>query len=477
MSEVKLAKNTLYLTIASIGQKAIAFIYFAIIARLFGVEDTGAYFLSLAIVTVVMVLDDLGLTSVLVREVARKPADAKMWLRHVLSIKLITMPLTVVVAWFIPVLLGYDASVITLVRIAIGIMLADTLSLTLYGVLRAMQNLKYESLGIFIGQSITATIGITAMLTGHIELFILIFALLAGSVWNLTFSIFHVIKRLGIGGFIPSYAMGFKPLRMALAFFLAAAFTKIYSYVDSLILAHQLGEGAVGEYAVAYKLTYAFQFLPLAFVAALYPTMSAQSHNPDALRKTLMDAFWYMAVMAFPLVFGIWALAPEIIHAFYGMDYTGSILPLQVLIFVLLFIFMDFPLGSLLNATNRQHIKTAIMGGTMVINAIANIILIPMMGVAGASVAALISFSFMFIAGWISARTFMQISFIEVLKEIWGIVIAAFIMMLAVIFVKSVLHFALAIPFGAIIFFTIAYLTGGIKDRHVQYAKRIIFRT
>jgi len=49
---INLAQNTLYLTLASVGQKAVAFLYFAMIARFMGVEDTGSYFLALAVILI-----------------------------------------------------------------------------------------------------------------------------------------------------------------------------------------------------------------------------------------------------------------------------------------------------------------------------------------------------------------------------------------------------------------------------------------
>ena len=471
-----LAKNTLYLTLASVAQKAIAFIYFAIIARFFGTEDTGAYFIALAVVTVIMVLDDLGLTSVLIRETAKKKAEALVWIRSVMGVKIVTIPITVAVAFVAPLVLGLSSEASTLVRIAVLVMLADTLSLSFYGVLRGLQNLKYESLGIFIGQSITASIGIVLMATGTATLPLLIVALIAGSSWNVFFSVTNVVRRLGWKAMLPTYTLGWKPLKMAFAFFLAAAFVKVYSYVDSFTLQRVIGEAAVGEYAVAYKLTYAFQFLPLAFVAALYPTMSAQAHDAVKLKKTLLDSFWYMALMGFPIVFGIFAIAPEIVNAFYGADFSGSVLPLQVLIFVLLFIFLDFPIGSLLNATDRQHVKTGIMGATMVVNVVANLLLIPRVGIVGASIAGILSFVFMFVAGWYFMQQVVKVSFREMFGRVGGLFVAAVIMAAVVWTVKPLVHFVLAVPLGAVVFFVVAVGLKAIRAEHFISAKRLFSR-
>ncbi len=472
----KLAKNTLLLTAASVGQKVIAFFYFALIARTIGVESTGAYFLALAMITTIGVVDDLGLTSVLIREVARAPERATEWLRNTIGVKLLAIPVTVAVALFVPTLFGFDGDAARLVQIAIFIMLADTVSLTFYGVLRGLHQLKYESMGIFVGQMLSALLGATFILTGHATLPLLVVALIVGSAWNAVFSIIHVVRRLGWIALRPTFSLGFGPLRAASAFFLAAVFVKIYSYVDSFTLQAVVGSAAVGLYSVAYKLTYAFQFLPLAFVGALYPTLAANAKNPDALRKVFLDAEWYLSLLVAPIVFGIFALAPEIIAFFYGADYAGSVAPLSILIFVLLAIFLDFPVGSLLNATGKQSTKTVIMGLTMVINIVANFVLVPRMGVSGASVAAVISFVFMFAAGWYKLPKELNLTFVDLLRRVGGLLLAGVVMSAVVIACKHVMPWMLTIPVGVVVFFAVAFVTKSFTFNHLRAFRNVLRR-
>jgi len=473
-SGTRLAQNTLYLTLASVGQKTVAFLYFALIARFLGVEDTGAYFLALAIVMIILVLDDIGMTSVLIREVARKNEDAQLWSRTILGVKVVTIPITVAIGFFLPQMLDYSETVVTLVRIATLILVADTISLSFYGVLRGLHKLKYEALGLFVGQFITATVGVTLLLTGMATLPLLILALATGSMWNMLFSASRVVNHAGWQSLIPTWKMGWKPLKMAFAFFLAAAFVKVYSYADSVILERVLDESAVGLYAVAYKLTYAFQFIPLAFVAALYPTMSTHSNDPKRLKKILLNAFWYVSLIGAPIVFGIWAVAPEIIDLFYGSAFAGSALPLQILIFVLIFIFLDFPIGSLLNATDKQVVKMAIMGVTMIINVIANIILIPVYGIVGACVAALICFFFMFVAGWIFACPAIKVRVSDLIKSTYKIYLAAIAMALVVVLIKPIGSILISIPMGAIVYLSLIFITGAIRKDHLTEGWRLL---
>lgn len=475
-SSHRLAKNTLLLTAASVGQKAVAFFYFALIARSIGVEDTGAYFLALAMITTIGVLDDLGLTSVLIREVAKAPEKASEWLQNVIGAKLIAMPVTVAVALFLPTFVGYSYEAALLVKIAIFIMLADTISLTFYGTLRGLHLLKYEAVGIFIGQGTSAVVGALFILTGHATLPLLVAALIAGSVWNACFSVAQVVRRLGWKALRPQFSMGSAPVRAAFAFFLAAVFVKIYSYVDSFMLNAFIGKEAVGLYSVAYKLTYAFQFLPLAFVGALYPTFAAHAKEPEALRKVFLDAEWYLALLGAPIVFGIFALAPEIITFFYGADYAGSIVPLSILIFVLIAIFLDFPVGSLLNATGKQFTKTVIMGSTMVINAVANFVLVPRLEVMGASIAAVISFTFMFVTGWSMLPKELHLTIGDLLRRVGGLLAAAMVMAAVVLILKPHMYWMATIPVGAVVFVAIAFATKSFTIDHVRAFRLLLQR-
>ncbi|MDA0207797.1 MAG: flippase [bacterium] len=470
-----LARNTFYLTIASVGQKAIAFVYFALVARFFGQEGTGVYFLALAIITIIAVFDDIGLTSVAIREVAKQKVKVEEWTQLILGVKCVTIPLTILFVLLLPVLFpGMSAELFVLARIGLIVLIADSLSLTFFGLLRGLGDLRYESLGIFIGQTMTAIVGGMFLLTGAATLPLLVIALAVGSSWNLAFSAGMLGRRIGFHAFIPSWKRGLQPLKPAFAFFLAAVFVKVYSYVDSFILNQLMGEAAVGVYAVAYKLTYAFQFLPLAFVAALYPAMSEAAGNQDQLKKQLTSAFWYLALIGVPIVFGIWAIAPDLITLVYSDAFLDSVLPLQVLIFVLLFIFLDFPIGSLLNSNDRQMTKTVIGAATMVLNIVFNLVLIPIFGITGASIAALGSFAFMLIVDWVVMQKTTTFSVGQLLKTIGSIVLAGLTMGLSVYLLAPFVPVLLRIIIGCVVYPVMLFVFGAIRKNEMNQLRLLI---
>lgn len=474
ISNENLAKNTLYLTLASVGQKAIAFIYFTMIARFMGAENTGAYFTSLALIVTFTVVADMGITSVVIREVAKNVSEAKLWCRTMVGMKIIFVPIAILMAIFAPYVFGYSEDVKNLVLIAVTVLALDAFSLGFYGLLRGLRNLKFESAGVFIGQSVIATIGIIFMITDVATLQLLIIALIAGSFWNVLFSGYQIVKRLGFGALVPTYKQGKTPLKIAFVFFLAGIFMQIITYSDSLIMSRVLGNEMVGFYAVANKLTNAFRFLPLAFVAALFPTMSAVANDKEQLKKTLLQSSWYMALIGMPIVFGIWSLAPEIVLAFYEEEYISSIFPLQILVFVLIPLFLEFPFGSMLNATNRQNTKTTILGIGMVLSVVLNLILITQVGLYGASIAALSSFSLIFFLSAYYGGKVVSLKPQEFFREIGGLFMSACLMALVVVLMKPYIHLVLVIPLGAVVYLASGFALKAITFDHIKSVTRLL---
>ncbi len=449
----KIAENAAWLIVANTAQKAIAFVAFIIIARMVGVTVTGIYFFAISVTSVFVVFADLGLTPVVVREMAADEARGRSALARALWIKFLLVPLTVLATLAYASWSGITGSTFVAIAMACYVMSADSIHLLWYGAIRGRRELRYEAAGMFIGQIMTAVVSIAAIKM-HYGVYGLVFALMLGSTWHVLWSM-AIAWKLGLS---PKKTTGFSTkqlLRAAWPFALAGIFVKVYSYVDTIMLRHMHGDQAVGEYAVAYKLTYALQFVPLAFVAALYPGMSnAAEKDRAALPGLLQGSLRLMMIVAVPLAAVLSALASTLIPFVYGWAFEGSIEPLVILPWVLIPIFLDFPIGSLLNATHRAEKKTLSMGITMIVNVVANALLIPSLGPTGAAISALISFTLLFFFGWFFARRDIDSkAMLMLLAQGYG---AAFVTWVAINQLAPAMPPLFAIAFG--ISFSIAML-------------------
>ncbi len=462
---IDVARNTAFLTTASVGQKIIAFVYFLFLARVMMPEATGQYFLAVSITVIFTVFADMGITPVIIREVAKQPSRARDLLSHAISLKIPLIIFSMCGAIFTAMALGYDPLIVKLVALATFVLALDTTHLLFYGVLRGFQQLRFESLGVCVGQLATGVIG-GLILWLHPSLTLLVVALISGSTMNVLISSSKVVKLLGARALLPRWQRADTKwiIKSAIPFALSSIFVKVYSYVDSILISKFLDVTAVGIYSVAYRFTYAFQFLPLAFVAALYPGMSAVvGKDEGALKRIFLRGMWYVALLCAPLVFGIWAVAPEMV-LLVGDGYASAAPVLGVLVFVLIPIFLDFPVGSLLNASGHQSVKTAIMGVTMIINGALNWILIPRLGIIGAAYSALACFSFMLIAGLCFVpRILPTFRYFVLLKSLFPIFLSGGLMLLVVVYLKPITGWYAVIPVGAVVYLVSLFLTRAVN--------------
>lgn len=403
MSGSSVGKNAAWLMAATTLNKLIAFVTFMLVARLAGVNVTGTYFFGVAVTSVFVILTDLGMTPVVIRAVSASREDGPRLLGAAIRAKLFFIPVAVAASLGYGLWRGAAPETFWTIVVACGVMSADAVHLVLYGALRGRQNLRFEAVGMLIGQILTAGIAVTVAFL-HPTAVGLAAALLAGSAWNVAWSAIK-LRQNHVEIARPHRADLHRLTKEALPFGIAGIAVKVYSYVDSLLIEKFHGLDAVGLYAVAYKMTYALQFIPLTFTAALYPALAKQWADQDhaKLRDTFLGSMRFLAAVGFPLSAGLSALAPRIILLVYGTKYAGAIPAFEVLPWVLLPIFVDFPIGALLNATHRAHLKTTAMVATMVMNILLNALLVPSLGPLGAAWAGVASFWTLMFIGWVFA--------------------------------------------------------------------------
>jgi len=451
MSQTRaLARNATWLIAASTGQKAIAFLTFTIVARMVGAEITGLFFFAVSITSIFVTFTDLGITPVLIREMAASEERGREVLYKAIRIKWALVPISVIGVLLYAWGSGLTGEVFFAVLLACFVMSSDAVSLLWYGTLRGRRLLQFEAMGMFTGQILTAIVSLLAAFSGW-GVIGLVGGLLTGSAWNVGWSTFQA-RRLGLTG-IKSHAWPMKTIvTYATPFALAGVFVKIYSFVDTLLLKQFHDAVTVGHYAVAYKVTYALQFIPLAFVAALYPSMSAASAKKDAgeLRRLLKGSWRLMLMASVPMTALLSSLAAPFIQLVYGQEYLGSILPMMVLPWVLIPIFLDFPIGSLLNASHRAGKKTTAMGIAMAINVVSNFLLIPGLGAVGAALSGVMSFWSLFLVGMWFIRKDME--------GIWKWFISLFLRGIAAsAIIWAIMHSLVSLlPFLSLVFIGIA---------------------
>lgn len=464
------AKNTAYMTFASVGQKILSFLYFTFIARMVGAEDTGKYFLALSFTTIFAVITDFGLSPSLNREVARKPEEATRHLSSVLGVKMVFMMVTYIVMMVVAALLDYSSEMRLLIALSGITMIFDSLHLSFYSVLRGMHKLKYEALAIVLSQLSTLIIGSVALLL-HQPLVWLIIAFIISSFLNVCYAGYMLRYRAGVQLRIRWESTLIKSmLVVAFPFALAGIFARVYSYSDSVFLSKFADTTAVGWYSIPNKITFAFQFIPLALSAALYPRMSeAYMCDKPHLTYLFERAMKYLIIVAMPIALFLGVFSEEIILSIYTAEYAPAIIPMQILLASVIFAFIDFPVGALLNGCNRQTMQTIAMGIAMVVNVTTNILLIPSWGVIGAAVAALLGNVVLFVAGYMFVPRIALVHHRRIIGWMMGAGLLAGAIALLMCFGTGVMPWYLTLVLGSMLYCGGLLITRLVKLDEIRY--------
>lgn len=453
MSEGKVAKNTAYLMSAFVGQKLLALVYFMIVAHLAGVAGTGKYLIAVSFASIFAVMMDLGLGNVLVREVAKENDSAQDFLANTLGVKLILSGLFLVVVQSAAWAMGYSLDVRLMIAVASMASVLESVQVAMYSVIRGFQNLKPEAIGVILGQGLVLAAG-TALFFAWRSPLALVTALAINTTWNVAWSGFVLRHRYGLRLWPRLHRQTVRRLALLAApFALAAVFSRVYSYIDQVMLSRYVTPFESGLYGAAYKLTFAFSFLPSSFAAALYPAMSEYWRKDRThLAEVYDNALKYLLVVAVPISIGLFVLAAPAAPFIFGHEFAAASTPLRVLVFSLLFSFLYWPTGSLLNACDRQTHNTTVMGIAMVTSIGINLWLLPNYGAMGAATANLVSNVVLFVTSAVLAARLVRLPLRKTLRGAAMTILAGAVMGLVTYLLYPRIGFLPSIAAAAVVY-------------------------
>lgn len=469
MSRVyNIAKNTSYLTVALIMQKVVSFTYFMLLARNLSPESLGKYYSAIAFTTIFSVFIDFGLMNVVTREVAKEEKKSQKYLGAVLAVKIPLALMSLLGVFALAHVLNYSPFDRSLVYISSIAMIFDSFTFTFYAVLRGYHNLARESIGSVMYQLLVLIIGLYFVYSGY-NLLIVLTATAIGSFGNFIYSLvsLKIITKLKIRPLFHKDVIVWL-VSVAVPFGAYAVFQRLYMYFDTILLKSIAGDQHVGYYQVAFKIIFALQFLPMAFVAALYPAMSKYwKTNTKQLAVSFERAINYLVIVSLPISVGIIALSEQIVSLL-RPEYLEAVPVMRIMMASLIFIFVNFPVGSLLNACDRQKRNTFNMFAVLVFSVILNLVLIPRYQALGAGITVLATNFLMFFLGMIVVPTILRYNALCQLKIFAKAAIAAICMGVPVYFFQEKINIILNIGLGGLIYFVLLLSFKGFNKEDIM---------
>jgi len=166
----------------------------------------------------------------------------------------------------------------------------------------------------------------------------------------------------------------------------------VYMRIDQIMLGQMMGDQAVGVYSAAVRISEVFYFIPVAIAASVFPSIiEAKKHSEALYYKRLQRLYDLMVIFTLSVAIPMTFFSDVIIHLLFGSAYVGAGPILSIHIWAGLFVSLGVISSRWIVIENLQMYALYRTGLGVLINISANVILIPKYGSLGAAIGTLIS--------------------------------------------------------------------------------------
>ena len=404
----RVARNTGIVIAGEVIFRLISLVVIIYLARYLGTVGFGKYSFVFAYLAFFNVITDLGLQTILVREMSRDESIAPKLIGNGSIIRLILTVFAVVLSMIVISFMSYPSDTTTYIYIAAFTVFFISFN-DFYGTLfQANLRMEYRIFGDLTFKVLSASL-IFWIIFSHGTLMQVIVVLVFSQMVRTLVSYFYSRKFVR-----PCFEIDFglmkHLLKEALPIALYSVIYIIYFRIDVVMLSMMQGDAPVGIYSAAYKLSEPLSLIPYALAVSLFPIMSASfKSSEERLIKSYGLSIRYLLIISLPIAIGTTLIADKIIFLIYGAEFAGSVTALQILIWALVFTSVNSVLLNLLVSIDKQKLNALSIGVCAIVNVILNFILIPILSYNGAAIATVATNAVLFIASYYFVSKHLQL--------------------------------------------------------------------
>jgi len=468
----RIAKNTGVLFVSQILSYILSFLFVMYTARYLGAEGFGTLSFAIAFTGIFGLFADLGLKTLIVREVARDKSLASKYLGNVVIIKIILAFLMFALTAITINFLGYSQQIINLVYLIAVSVIMFAFTQMFYSIFQSYEKMEYQSIGIILNSALLLLGALFLIFFGYSVVgFAYLYFIVSTIV--LVYSSFICTWKFVLPTIEVDWTFWKFLLKESLPFAITGISITIYLYIDTILLSMLKGQEVVGWYNASYRLIMALLFIPVYINTSIFPFMSkSYITSKKSLKISFEKLLKLMIFIGIPIGIGTVLIANKVILLIYGNQFLKSVIILQILIWSLVLIFVRSPFERFFESVNKQAVvsKIAIIG--VIFNIIANLILIPKYSYLGAGVVTVLTdimiLFFLVIASKNIGVSISKKVFIDIIK----ILIAGILMGILLKYLLDINLFIL-ITAGAVIYLLISIILKIIDKDEIAMIKSI----
>lgn len=398
--KTKFVSDSIFALVSRLMPKIASTLLFLILMYRNGSALAGAYSLAVAFLTSAVMLSSLGMEELVVREVAKEPSSSFKFMVNTLFLRAIFALIGYgVLVGLVTLVFNYDTTVQRIILLqGLGI-LPEGFIATFFSVFNGNKKLNWMALVSFGVNAFQLIIGCFALWMGA-RLEVLIVILLGGSWLGVLISLYlfnklatdldsNSVNESKTRHWIPDWSFCKQLLTKTIPFAVIISITSLDLQLDVILLSALNNISAVGIYSAARMVVTLLSMLPQAIRMVIYPSMShAYATSKAQVYRIYNQSWYYLALIGLPITLGGAILARPILDITYRQQVpVAMVWALSVLMIDLLVNFVYLPSTRLMVVSDHQILLSILLGFSVGITILLSYVLIPYIGIVGASIA------------------------------------------------------------------------------------------
>ncbi len=467
---LSLFRNTLFSITINLFNRLGNTLIFIFVIQDFGVDVGGVYNLALAYYFIGSRFAFWGLDHLLTREVAKDRSQAGRFISNFLLARGFIALITTIIFIFLVQLIDYESSAKLVISIMLLSVLPENINNLCWSVFAAFEELHLAGIGTLVNLITKLGLGFLLIKAGaNIES--IVSGILLGHILAMAVNLILVRYRYWSDWERPNLRFIGNQLKIAVPFFYIAAFNIMDNRLDNILLSFLNTAEAIGYYGAATAVIVALNMIPEGYRMAVLPVMARyQRSGSENLQKLYTYSFKFLLVLGIPISVASFLMADNLIYLIYRKSLPETIASLRIMSLILTLSFLNVLNNRLLVVYDRQRLTARFLTLTLILNIIANVLLLPRLGSIGASIGRVISVISLFILTHRAASHLIK--HVNLRSYFWRPLVSAVIMGSAIWLVAD-WGIGIQTVVGSVIYILFLIVTGAISPRELRLFRQL----
>lgn len=362
------------------------------VARYLGPMDFGALNFAIAFIAFFSWMTHLGLQPIIVRELVKNSDRANLILGTALVMKLTGAVLSILFIMGTIILVEPGAQTIRPMVFILSLMFMFQAFDVISFFFEAKIQSKYAALARGAAIVVSSALRVFLVVGNYGVTWFALASVLDMFIAGFLYAFFY--SR--IGNSFTQLRFEFKMVQNLLSYswpiMIGVFLVTIHLKIDQVMIEHYLDLEQLGFYSVAVSLSEAWYFVPAVIGSTVMPYLvKLRTENRILFQYRLVQGYFFMFWMGIAVALVVQLLGQEAIVMLFGPEYRSAFSALALNIWAGVFVAQSVIKGIWNVSENLQVYRIAVNSVAIVVNIVANMMLIPAFGIEGAAMATLLS--------------------------------------------------------------------------------------